>query len=104
MVDDCKGIQLVETGYNSAVFYVRQPADVEDKIWAPSDRCEFIAGALHVSVGQTQLFTGVPQTKTWLHRFPRCREETPLLRVLQNYQCVKNTEQDSGIGPVRLAT
>jgi len=51
VVEGREGIQFVEARHYAAIFNVRQPADVENKVWAPPPCCEFIAGALYVSIG-----------------------------------------------------
>src|SRR5690242_4908590 len=69
VVESCQGIELVQTGYDTPVFNVRQPADVENKVRTSSDSSKFITGSLYVPVGQAQFFPGLPQTKTRLHQF-----------------------------------
>jgi len=80
VVEGREGIQFVEARHYAAIFNVRQPADVENKVWAPPPCCEFIAGALYVSIGQAQSFSSLPQTKAWLHQFPPVQEGAPSLQ------------------------
>jgi hypothetical protein len=58
MVESGQGVELMQARHDAPVFNVRQPADVENKVRAPSDCSKFIAGSLYVSVGQAQFFTG----------------------------------------------
>lgn len=63
VIDDGEGIELVETGNDVAVLDVRQPADVEYKLWAPASGSQFVTGPLHVTIRQTQTLANLAQAK-----------------------------------------
>src|SRR6266566_3947539 len=82
VVESCQRVDLVQARHDTAILNVRQPADVQDEVRAPSVRGQFVASSLYVSVGQAQFFPGLPQTKPWLHQTFSVPGGHSLLRVL----------------------
>jgi hypothetical protein len=50
VINDCQGIELVQAGYNIAIFNVRQSADVQNEIRPAALGGDFKAGRFHIPV------------------------------------------------------
>jgi hypothetical protein len=66
VVDHCQGVKLVETGSYVAIFDVRQTTQVNNEFRTPALAGQFIAGPLHISIGQAETFAGPAQPRAGL--------------------------------------
>src|ERR1700687_2481256 len=67
VVDHRQSIKLVETGSYITIFDVRQTAQVNNEVGAPSLARQFITCSLHVSIGQAEAFAGPAKPRAGLH-------------------------------------
>jgi hypothetical protein len=57
MEDGRQGIKFVKTGHDTAIFYIRKPADVNDEVRPAPFYGDFITGFFHVTIRKTLGFT-----------------------------------------------
>src|SRR5579862_5750887 len=67
VIDHGKSIKLVDAWSYISILNVRQTAQVNNEIGAPTLARQFIAGTLHVSICQTETFAGPAQPGAGLH-------------------------------------
>src|ERR1700732_2259014 len=74
---------------------------MDNEVGTSSARRQFVAGALHITIGESESLAGLPQTKTGKHQFLGA-ERISSSRVQQNYHTVKFSEQRIAVipGPV----
>src|SRR5882762_4577441 len=51
------------------VLNIGQPANMDNEVGTSSARRQFVTGALHITIGESESLAGWPQTKTGKHQF-----------------------------------
>ena len=68
-VEGRQRVQFVQTRHNSPVLNIGQPANMDNEVETSPARRQFVAGALHITIGESESLAGLPQTKTGEHQF-----------------------------------
>ena len=68
-VEGRQRVQFVQTRHNSPVLNIGQPANMNYEVGTSPTRRQFVAGALHITIGESESLADLPQTKTGKHQF-----------------------------------
>src|SRR5438034_8109845 len=93
-VNGCQRIQFVQTRHNSTVLYICQPANVHDEVGTASACRQFVAGAFHISISESESLAGLPQTKRSEEHTSELQSHSDLVcRLLLEKKKKKKTHQ-----------
>jgi hypothetical protein len=78
VIDRAEAVKFIEVWGHAAVFDFRQATEVKNKIWTPTPQGQFVAGALHISIGESEPFARFSERCAWNHSTSRPR---PIARI-----------------------